>query len=165
MWTYMTTGTYHFLEKIISNNPRISFHLMRSGATTLVLYESKEKKSLFAAGRKFQHLHSFDTLRQFGFVAMEHIPVLKEAVPVFEEKFSAHWNSLEETAQLMSARLMKEHRKNNYMLLTQWINQKDYDKWKKEIAAKESFFSNMTRQSAYIANRPFTNTYHIVVDD
>lgn len=165
MWAFMTTGTRHFLDKIISQHPETQFNLMRSGATTLIYYEDERKKSLFAAGRKFEVLYKHNNIRQFGFISMQNIPVLKEAIPIFEEKFKENKINLEKTSTLIGASLLKEHRKNNYILLTQWLSEKDYETWKKEEEAKESFFANMTRKSAYITSRPFTNTYHVVIDE
>lgn len=165
MWTFMTTGTNDFLEKLILRHPETDFRLMRSSQTTLVYYEDEKKKSIFAAGRKFENLYEYQTVRQFGFIVMEDIPVLKEAIPVFEEDFQNNQTALEKVSTLISARLMKEHRENNYILLTQWLNEKDYLAWKAKEETAESFFSDKTRQSAYFSSRPFTNKYHLVIDD
>lgn len=166
MWTFMTSGTNDFLDKMIARNPQTDFKLMGSGTTTLLYYEDTDKKSIFAAGRKFQNLYEYETVRQFGFIAMENIPVLKEAIPVFEESFQKNQTNLETTSTLISARLMKEHHNNNYILLTQWFNEKDYQAWRTKEESKEgSFFANMTRQSAYFASRPFTNKYQLIVED
>lgn len=165
MWTFMTTGTSDFLEKIMLRYPKTDFRLMKSGTTTLIYYEDSKNKSIFAAGRQFENLYEYQAVRQFGFIAMENIPVLKEAVPVFEEKFKNNELALEKVSTLLSARLMKEHRENNYILLTQWLNEKDYLAWKANEDKAESFFSDMTRQSAYFSSRPFTNKYHLVIDE
>lgn len=165
MWTFMTTGTSDFLETLIARYPKTEFKLMRSGATTLIYYEDTKKKGIFAAGRRFKNLYEYKSMRDFGFISMENIPVLKESIPIFVEKFQSNQANLEKSSTLISARLMREHRKNNYIFLTQWLNEKDYEVWKANEHAKETFFSNMTRQSAYFASRPFTNKYHLMVDD
>lgn len=161
MWAFVTTGTKEFLEKLMERHTNVEHLFMQDHATTLVYYESKRKRSIFASGRRFEVLYEKNELWHLGYVVMQHLPVDKQAATLFLNEFEKHKRQLNETGSLLAARLLKEHRKNTYVLLTQWKTATDYKRWKKANETKQSFFANMTRLPAYFAHRPFTNTYII----
>src|SRR5699024_7564736 len=86
MWAYMTTGTTHFLKSIVDTHPDKNFYFMKSGGSTLVYYEDSRKKGIFVSGRSYDILYSFGTIHLTGFAVMQHIPVMAEEAPVFEER-------------------------------------------------------------------------------
>lgn len=145
--------------------PHMTYQLMRNEATTLAYYESDKKKPIFAAGKRYEILHKWHDVWNFGFVVMEHIPVLKDAIPGFEKNFTEAFARIEEIPSLLSARLLKEHKKQTYVFMTQWSKAADYESWQKEQEEKQTFFAKKTRTDAYFANRPFTNRYQIIVEE
>lgn len=165
MYAYTTTGTADFLEKLMSRHPEIDCRFMSGDNTTLVYYEDTAAKSIFESGKSYQILYEYKPIWNYGFVVAEHIPVIVETTPVFEGNFSSQHAALENTPTLLSARLLKESNSNQYVFLTQWQSEVEYTAWKQEQEEKQSFFAHKTRLSTYFANRPFTSTYHLLIDE
>lgn len=164
IWAFTTTGTTDFLSKFTDSYTQIDFRLMRGDSTTLAYYESDKNKRIFAAGKRYEIVYQWQKLWDTGCIIMEHIPVLKDAVPHFEGNFSKSYEAIEAVPNLLSARLLKEHRRDHYVFITQWRSLADFYDWQKEQEDKQTFFSKKTRPAAYFADRPFTNTYQIIKD-
>lgn len=165
MYAFTTTGTTEFLEKLMLRHPKIVYKLMRGNNTTLVYYEGSKKRSIFASGTGYEILFQHKPIWEFGFVAMEHIPVLEESIPLFEGNFAREYDAIKNIPTLLSARLLKEIKSTNYLFITQWESEAHYEDWKKGEEIKQSFFANKTRLSTYFANRPFTNKYHLIKEE
>lgn len=165
MWAFMTTGTAHFLKDLTESHPEINFHFMRSGVSTLVYYESKKKKSIFVSGRSFNILKNDGVLNEKGFVVMDFIPVTEEGMDIFEEKTKQQFSIIENTNGLITLKLLKQLKKNTYVILSQWETERHYKNWQKSDEYEQANFANLARLPAYFAERPFTSTYYMVKEE
>jgi len=156
---FMTTGTVQFLKKITKAHPNIDFHFMKSGASTLVLYESTKKKGIFVSGRSFQVLHSYGSVHKKGVVTMDFIPVMEDAMPVFEERTMDILPALENIKGLVSLRFLKQQKSNQYVMLYQWESDRHYVDWKNNPEHDKTNVLQLARLPAYFAERPFTQQY------
>lgn len=165
MYAFMTTGTSHFLKKITDQHPKIDFHFMRSGTSTLVYYESTRKKGIFVSGRTFEVLYSFGDIYKKGFIVMQHIPVTDDGMKIFEENARNQLPIFQARESLIATRLLKQLKSRQYIILTQWRTEQEYIKWKKSDQSDQFDFTKMARLPAYFAERPFTSTYTMMKDD
>src|SRR5690625_5024649 len=137
MYAFMTTGTTHFLKKLTDQHSDSPFFYMRSGASTLVYYESTKKKGIFVSGRSYSILHSFGLISKKGFVVMQSIPVTEDGMKVFEERARKQFSIVEKTNGLVAARLLKQRKGRQYIIFTQWKTEQDYVKWQKSDLYQE----------------------------
>lgn len=165
MYSFMTTGTTHFLKNITDQYPDIPFHFMRSGASTLAYYEGEQKKGIFVSGRSYEILHQFGDVEKKGFVVMQSIPVTEDGKKIFEERAKSQFSMIEKSGGLVAARLLKQLKGLQYIIFTQWKTEQDYALWQRSDSYKEAGFSNLARLPAYFSERPFTSTYIMLKDE
>jgi|SRR5690625_1392946 len=158
MYAFMTTGTTHFLKSLTEVHPKINFYFMKSAGNTLVYYEENRKKGVFVSGKSYSILAKNGVVEQFGFVSMQHIPVLEDVKPVFEDKMTNLFQQLKIVKGINASRLLKPIRGNTYIIFILWDSENNYLKWNKT----EEKFSQLVRQPAYFGERPFTQTYRML---
>lgn len=164
MYTFMTSGTTHFLKTVTDTHPKTQFYFMKSGTSTLVLYESSRKKSIFVSGRSLEQLHRYQAIQAKGFVAMDFIPVMTDTMPIFEERTLAMMPYLQQIKGLVALRFLKQFKSNQYVVLTQWETEQYYVDWQRSNSYEHTNVLNLARLPAYFAERPFTNTYVMMKD-
>lgn len=165
MYSFMTTGTAHFLKTVTDAHPTLQFHFMKSGATTLVLYESEKKKSIFVSGHSFEHLYTYENIHKKGFVVMDFIPVMEDTMPVFEERVLAVLPKLHRLEGLVALRFLKQVKSNRYVILTQWETERHYVDWQRSPSFEQTNILHLARLPAYFAERPFTKSYVMLKED
>lgn len=165
MFMFMTTGTVHFLKKLTAAHPTINFYFMKSGASTLVLYESTKKKGVFVSGQTFHILRSHESINKKGFVTMDFIPVMEDTMPVFEERTITMLPKLEKSKGLIALRFLKQLKSNQYVILYQWQSERHYVDWKNSSDHDKTNILQLARLPAYFAERPFTQTYTMLKED
>ncbi|MEI3607828.1 antibiotic biosynthesis monooxygenase [Pseudogracilibacillus sp. SE30717A] len=165
MWAFMTTGTTNVLKNITDSHPNIDFYFMKKAGSTLVYYEDNRKKGVFVSGRNFEILETYGALDKTGFVHMENIPVMEDGAAVFEDQVKKRLPLLEHTDGLNAARLLKQKKSNQYVILTQWKTEQYYISWQRSDLFKQMDFQNMARLPAYFAERPFTSTYIMMAEE
>lgn len=165
MYMFMTTGTLLFLQTVTDKHPKHDFYYMKSGTSTLVLYESHKKKGIFVSGRAYEVLHDAGSLQLEGFVAMDVVPVKEDTMRVFEERVAKILPKLQQMTGLVALRFMKQVKSNQYMILTQWESEAYYDRWKTSINYEETNILSLALLPAYFAERPFTNLYKMIEED
>lgn len=165
MWASFTSGTYHFLQDLAKKNSQFDFYFMRHKQSTLVYYEHKRKKSIFVSGKTFSILHTAGSILPKGFVTMEHIPVTDDGGKLFQDRLAALFPELVERTGVTSMRALKQERKQEFVIMTQWKNERYEQLWKESPFHKEQDLRQFTRLSAYFAERPFTNEYFMIDED
>lgn len=158
MYAFMTTGTTHFLKNLTESHPKITFFFMKAAGNTLVYYEGNKKKGVFVSGKSYSILAENGQIEQKGFVSMQHIPVMEDVKPVFEDKMASLFQQLKLVQGINASRLLKPIRGNTYIIFILWDSENNYLKWNKT----EEDFSQLVRQPAYFGERPFTQTYHML---
>ena len=161
MWAFMTTGTTQVLKNITDSHSKIDFYFMKKAGTTLVYYEDNRKKGVFVSGRSFEVLAEYGTINKEGFVVMDNIPVMEDGAAVFEDQVKKRFPAINDTEGLVAARLLKQNKRNHYVIFTQWKNEQHYITWQN----KEMDFVNMARLPAYFADRPYTASYFMMKEE
>lgn len=161
MWAFMTTGTTQVLKNITDSHSKIDFYFMKKAGTTLVYYEDNRKKGVFVSGRSFEVLAEYGTINKEGFVVMDNIPVMEDGAAVFEDQVKKRFPAINDTEGLVAARLLKQNKRNHYVIFTQWKNEQHYITWQN----KEMVFVNMARLPAYFADRPYTASYFMMKEE
>lgn len=138
---------------------------MKSGATTLVYYEDTKKKGIFVSGGSYDVVHDSGMLELKGFVVMDHIPVSEEEMPVFEKKTIRQLTTIGKEPGLSAVKLLKEHKSNTFVILTQWRTKGDHQQWKKQAETHALNFTETAKLPAYFMERPFTNHYYMLQDE
>lgn len=165
MWAFMTTGTTQVLKKIADSHPKINFYFMKKAGTTLAYYENNRKKGVFVSGRSFEVQAKYGDVNKEGFVVMENIPVMEDGAAVFEDQVKKRFPSVNNAAGLVAARLLKQNKRNHYIIFTQWKTEQHYLTWQKSDLFKEIDFVNMARLPAYFADRPYTASYFMMKEE
>ncbi len=161
MYGFMTTGTTHFLKKLIKSHQTTTFYLMKYAGTTLVYYEHTKKRSIFVSGKTFKIIKQYGQLEQSGFVSMHHVPVMDDVKTIFEEKMVAPFQQMETTNGVTSIRFLQPTKGNTYVIFIVWNSEKAFQQWTRE----KIDFSSIVRQPAYFGERAFTQTYRMLKED
>lgn len=164
MNAYMTNGTLDFLRKIPAKHPDITFWFMSSNSSALAYYEGS-KKNVFASGRAFEIIAEAGTMKQKGFVVMNHIPIEDEGKPIFEDAFQKQQRTIETMPGFRAFRLLRPKKGNTYVVLTQWDSEADFNHWKDSDAFKQAHTKQAAMSPAYFADRPFIGKYYMVEDE
>lgn len=165
MYAFTTSGTLSFLQNLTDAHPRLACFFMNSGNSWLVYYEQEKKKGIFVSGRTYSILHTYGKLEKSGFVTMEHIPVTDDGVDVFKERFQQISSLLEKRKGVQAMRLLKQLKKQEYVVLTQWVTERYETDWRRSPAFEKNDVKKMARLSAYFAARPFTNSYTMLKEE
>lgn len=160
MKAFMTIGTLRFLRQLVKKHDSIHFYLMNNihEMSSLAYYEAAGK-SVFAAGHTYDIFLAGGQMEDQGFVVMNNIPVTNEGQPVFEDRFKQRQGSIEKMPGFQAFRLLKPIRGNEYIILTQWARQTDYEAWATSDEFVTSHDNPAVKPPAYFASRPFMTSY------
>lgn len=169
MYIYLTTGTIDFMEKLQKRHVNEGMILMHGGGRSLLLHET-DGKSVFQAPRRYEVVSSAGKLEEEGYFVYNNIPVTDEGRPVFEHRFSTNTGQIESQKGFIAFRLLRPLDSDTYIVLTEWEDATDYDRWKHSQAFKESpqsldmkeFADNMTH---IFASASYITTYTAKNDD
>ncbi|GGA73616.1 antibiotic biosynthesis monooxygenase family protein [Ornithinibacillus halotolerans] len=162
MYAHMTNGTIDFLMKLTEKHPTIPFHFM-SGTSKDVAYYEGVKKKYFQAGRSFEILVQLGEIQEQGYVVMNHIPVLDEGRPVFEDNFRKRKDEIHHQKGFQAFRLLKPLKGNTYVVFTQWDSANSYEQWKNSKEFQKAHTN--IKPPAYFADRPFVNVYQMIEEE
>lgn len=165
MWASYTSGTYHFLQKLPKKHTQFDFYFMRNNRSTVIYYEHKRRRSVFVSGKTFSIVGHDGVFQHKGYVTMEHIPVTDDGVEFFDERLNNLFPELINRTGVVAMRALKEHKRNNYIIMTQWKNKRYEQLWRESPFYEEQNVQNLARLSAYFAERPFTNEYYMIDED
>lgn len=166
MYASFTSGTYHFLEQLTKKHlDKYNFYFMKNNRTTIVYYEHKRKKSIFVSGKTFSILKTYETIQPKGFVTMEHVPISGDGVSFFEGRAKKIFLDLTERRGVVAMRLLKQLKKNEFVIMTQWKSERDEQFWRNSPAYEYHNVRNFARLSAYFAERPFVNSFYMVEEE
>lgn len=158
MKAFFTTGTESFLEKQVQKYPELNFHFMKAATKTLVYYEHEEK-NVFSSGQSYEIIASKGTVKDEGFVVMEHIPVVIESRPLFENAWKIDAMSFPEDTGSQAIRILRPDQGNTYVVCIQWNTEEAYKYWKASDGYVQ--IQEQIHKPAYFASRPFTHTYQM----
>lgn len=143
---YLTSGTFDFLKKIKEKHSKETMLLMQNNESAVLLHETS-KKTLFGAPRSYHVFESKGILENTGFIVFNHIPVIDEDQPLVEHRFKNNSSLFNSLPGSIALRCLKPVKSNNYIILTQWINEKSYLNWE-QSPAYQTFFQETKSASA-----------------
>lgn len=138
MYMYFTTGTRDFMEKLQARHADKGMILMHGGGQSLLLHETDGKKSAFQTPRRYEVVSSAGSLKEEGFFVYNNIPVTDEGRPIFEHRFSTDTGRIESQKGFTAYRLLRPLDSDTYIVMTEWEDAADYDRWKHSRDFKES---------------------------
>ncbi|MFD1850019.1 antibiotic biosynthesis monooxygenase family protein [Oceanobacillus bengalensis] len=163
MKAYMTNGTLDFLIKI-KRKHALKLFLMKNNEGGLAYYEDN-KKRIFSAGRGYEVVTQNGEIQEDGYVVMNNIPVTDDARAVFEDRFKKRRNDVESMPGFQAFRFLRPLKGNNYVVFTQWKSVRDFENWKNSSTFQKAHQDTATKNPAYYADRPFTKTFQMYVEE
>src|SRR5699024_416041 len=165
MWASLTSGTFHFLQQLTKKHPKYEFYFMKNNRSTVVYYEHERKKGVFVSEKTCTILNSEGAIHHKGYVTMEHVPVTDDGVKLFEDRLDTLFPELTKRTGVIAMRILKEQKKHEYIIITQWKNNRYEELWRESPFYNEQNVQQFARLSAYFAERPFTNSYYMIKED
>lgn len=159
---YLTSGTPDFMERLVNKYGNENMILLHGGGNSVVMHETA-KKSVFTTPRSFEVIDGNGTFEQRGFVAMQNVPVMDEARPVFEKQLLKSIAPLKSDPSLIAYRVLRPIKEEIYVVITQWAGPASFDTWtmsrhfQGELAALLDSSSSPT-QNLFNA-KTYTTTY------
>lgn len=163
MYMYMTTGTRDFMEKIKNKYMDEQMLLMHGSGQALLVHET-EAKSVFQTPRRYEVISSAGRLSDEGFFAFNNVTVTDEGRPVFEHRFSIMDEKLTAQSGFVAFRLLRPLNSDTYIVLTEWEQSTDYDRWHNSAAFAASNHSTDLKQFSdntthIFSSAPYVTTY------
>ncbi|RLL45024.1 antibiotic biosynthesis monooxygenase [Oceanobacillus piezotolerans] len=163
MKAYMTKGTVDFLVKL-SKKHALDIYIMNNNEGGLAYYEDA-KKSIFTTGKDYEIITQNGEMQAEGFVVMNNIPVTDDARAVFEDRFKARRSDVDSMPGFQAFRFLRPLKGNHYVVLTQWNSASDFDNWKNSETFQKAHQNQEVKKPAYYADRPFTTSYQMYVEE
>ncbi|UOQ46819.1 antibiotic biosynthesis monooxygenase [Gracilibacillus caseinilyticus] len=148
---YMTNGTYEFLEKIKESHSISPFILMHNQVKSIAYYEDTAS-SIFETSRNYQVLTQIGQLTESGYISMTHIPVTEEGRPIFEMEYNQIVQDLE---GVIAARVLRPFHGNQYILLIEWKDPEDFEKWKDQKPLP------FKKQNSYVTGSVYSENFKV----
>ncbi|KGR82855.1 antibiotic biosynthesis monooxygenase family protein [Lysinibacillus odysseyi] len=159
---YLTSGTPDFMERLVNKHGKENMILLHGGGNSVVMHETT-KKSVFATPRSFEVLDGTGTFEQRGFVAMQNVPVMDEARPVFEEQLLKSIAPLKNEPSLIAYRVLRPIKAEIYVVITQWAGPASFDTWTKSHQFQDGLAALLDSSSSPTQNlfnaKTYTTTY------
>ena len=115
-------------------------------------------------------ISSVGKLAEEGYFVCNNVPVTDEGRPVFEHRFSAAGDRVESQKGFVAFRLLRPLDSDTYIVMTEWEEALDYDRWKNSQAFKDSHqsvdmkeFANSTTH--IFSGASYVTTYIAKTDD
>ncbi|GIO21640.1 antibiotic biosynthesis monooxygenase [Oceanobacillus sp. J11TS1] len=160
MKAFMSRGTMDFLEKLEQKHTNIDFYFISSSDGGIAYYENSSK-NIFSAGQTFDVLKAVGELSKSGYVVMNHLPVSEDSSPSFEYRMKNSNSGIEKMEGFQAWRFLRQEKKSNYVVLTQWSSFADFENWKNSDLFKKAHDTQKAKQPSYFMDRPFVVTGHM----
>ncbi|MFS0688552.1 antibiotic biosynthesis monooxygenase [Sporosarcina sp. 179-K 8C2 HS] len=169
MYMYLTTGTRDFMEKLQKRHVNEKMILMHGGGQSLLLHET-DGKSVFQSPRRYEVISSAGSLKEDGYFVYNNVPVTDEGRPVFEHRFSSRDDRIESQKGFIAYRLLRPLDSDTYIVMTEWEEAVDYDRWKHSQVFKSSPLSVDMKEFAgntthIFSSASYITTYTAKTDD
>lgn len=159
---YLTSGTPDFMERLVKKHGKEPMILLHGGGNSVVMHETA-KKSVFATPRSFEVIDGWGTFEQRGFVAMQNVPVMDEARPVFEKQLLNSITPLKSDPSLLAYRVLRPIKEEIYVVITQWAGPASFETWTKSHHFQGELVSLLDSSSSPTQNlfnaKTYTTTY------
>ena len=159
---YLTSGTPEYMERLVDKYKKEGMILLHGGGNSVVMHESA-KKTVFATPRRFEVIDGSGTFEQRGFVAMQNVPVMDEARPLFEERVIRAIAHLKNDPSLIAYRVLRPIKSDIYVVATQWAGPASFDMWMKSDNFQNGLASLLDSASSSTQNlfnaKTYTTTY------
>ncbi|MBA4535684.1 antibiotic biosynthesis monooxygenase [Bacillus aquiflavi] len=146
MKIFMTNGTIEYLKKVMEKHKLEKMILMENENTALLLHETNGK-TIFNEPRSYEIIDQAGTLQQYGFVAMNNIPVTDEGRPIFEYRFKNRARLIENEPGFVAIRVLRPLIHNTYIILTIWENPQAFEAWQQSKSYKKAHKKQKSSQT------------------
>ncbi|WP_301421290.1 antibiotic biosynthesis monooxygenase family protein [Mammaliicoccus lentus] len=142
---YITTGTYHFLQKIMEKHPNANIHHYTRQDTTVLIHETNGE-SVFAQPREYSVIESRGEFYDHEFIAASYIPVSEEMRHRFENHYTNIDSEFDRFEGFESFRLLRPKKGDTYMILLGYDSNESYEDFTKSAFFAEYFSREATRK-------------------
>ncbi|WP_210618521.1 antibiotic biosynthesis monooxygenase family protein [Mammaliicoccus lentus] len=142
---YITTGTYHFLQKIMEKYPNENIHHYTRQDTTVLIHETNGE-SVFAQPREYSVIESRGEFYDHEFIAASYIPVSEEMRHRFENHYTNIDSEFDRFEGFESFRLLRPKKGDTYMILLGYDSNESYEDFTKSAFFAEYFSREATRK-------------------
>jgi heme oxygenase (mycobilin-producing) len=160
MYMYFTTGTRDFLEKLQEKHATKGMILLHGGGKSHLVHET-DGKSIFQTPRRYEVISSVGALAEEGYFVCNNVPVTDEGKPVFEHQFSAAGDRVASQKGFVAFRLLRPLDSDTYIVMTEWENVSDYERWKNSQAFKDSHQSADMKEYSNSTTRIFSGASYV----
>ncbi len=160
---YVTYGTYEYLTKLKEEHEKEEIMLF-SNADGAALYHETSSKTFFKNAKKYELLDNKGTLKDPGFVVLNHIPVEESERAVFEDRFKNRAGKVENEPGCQGIRILRPIHNDPYIVATFWDEEKDFKNWQSSEAYGEAHKNRHTSKGlpkTIFSGKPYLKTYQV----
>jgi len=166
MNVYITYGTIDFLSKLQQKHQNENMVLLQKVNTSALIHETNGP-SLFSEPKKYVNIDQYgDLVSNSRFASIHHIPVKVEGRPLFEQLFKEHARLFEKEKGLTALRILKPLQSNEYIVLTFWEKEENFNNWKVSQSYRNAFEGKrgfLKRRNLFKPS--FSTTYYVVLEE
>lgn len=166
---YIAIGTADFMQTLQGKYKKEQMILAHNDVNSILLHET-DKKTKFAAPKKYNVVASEGQLEQHGYFALIYVSLMQEQHQVFEDRFKQRQHGISQEPGFVAFRLLRPLNDTDYVVLTEWTGAGSFEAWKLTNDYQEAIASyqeagtlNMNSQS--FEPIVFTKTYTTNLED
>lgn len=166
---YIAIGTADFMQTLQGKYKKEQMILAHNDVNSILLHET-DKKTKFAAPKKYNVVASEGQLEQHGYFALIYVSLMQEQHQVFEDRFKQRQHGISQEPGFVAFRLLRPLNDTDYVVLTEWTGAGSFEVWKLTNDYQEAIASyqetgtlNMNSQS--FEPIVFTKTYTTNLED
>jgi len=166
---YIAIGTADFMQTLQGKYKKEQMILAHNDVNSILLHET-DKKTKFAAPKKYNIVASEGQLEQHGYFALIYVSLMQEQHQVFEDRFKQRQHGISQEPGFVAFRLLRPLNDTDYVVLTEWTGAGSFEAWKLTNDYQEAIASyqeagtlNMNSQS--FEPIVFTKTYTTNLED
>ena len=166
---YIAIGTADFMQTLKEKYKKEQMILAHNEINSILLHET-DKKTKFAAPKKYEVVASEGQLEEHGFFAVIYVSIMQEQHQVFEDRFKQRQHGIGKEPGFFAFRLLRPLNDTDYAVLTEWTGAGSFEAWKltddyKDAIASYQESGTINMNSQTFEPTLFTKTYTTNLDD
>ncbi|MBM7699600.1 antibiotic biosynthesis monooxygenase family protein [Kurthia huakuii] len=166
---YIAIGTADFMQTLQGKYKKEQMILAHNDVNSILLHET-DKKTKFAAPKKYNIVASEGQLEQHGYFALIYVSLMQEQHQVFEDRFKQRQHGISQEPGFVAFRLLRPLNDTDYVVLTEWTGAGSFEAWKltndyQEAIASYQEVGTLNMNSQSFEPILFTKTYTTNLDD
>jgi heme oxygenase (mycobilin-producing) len=160
---FIAYGTVDFLAKLREKHMKQNMFAFYNNETAILLHET-DKKSVFAAPRKYEVLTGKGVIDSAAFGALTYIPVTDEGKPLFEYNIAQKNMLFENIPGFVAFRALRPIKSDTYLIASFWLKESFYLDWTHSTSFEhlEKLIENTKAgiNQTVFSGPVYTKTYH-----